>query len=337
MTDSTPARENDQRAAVYREGDFWIIRASSFGNCDLALARIAAGMQGAEFPQSMRDAMDFGIAHEPVVIGRLEEPDVGPTGWYALDEAEVARYGQVDDSRQMVGEITVGKVKVRVHPDGIAQNRQMRTTGDDTRVLEVKCMAEGNDPEKGMYDWQFSIEMAATKLPLLLAIGWKVPDVENATVRKLDRVEVREIDTPPYSLGEIKRRMVGLGKMFDLAVEGDWDAIGGCDQSMYPCPFYELHATDDPKFAEITNAEKVAKVEGLIARIRELKAREADGKAAGEARRIVEQELANEVGGWGFKGYAGGWKVQVTESQVEESTRVVKAHTRRVVKIEERK
>jgi hypothetical protein len=194
-------------------------------------------------------------------------------------------------------------------------------------------MAEGNDPQKnGMYDWQFSLEMAATKLPLLLAIGWKVPDAEEGEMRVLDRVEVREIDTPPYSIGEIKRRALALGKLFDAAVEGRWEDVGGCDESMYPCPFYQMH--EGKPYQEITDQVVVGEAEAIIDKIMGLKERERDGKAASEARRILEAELAGVVGGWGFAGKIGAWKVTVTQSEIAESTRTVKAHTRRVAKIE---
>lgn len=325
----------DQRPSVYREGDYWIIRASSFGNCDLALARVAAGMEGAGMPQSIRDAMDFGTEHEKHVIARLPEPDEGPKDWFPVTEMdELVQYGPVDDTGQLLLELTVGKVKIRCHPDGIARNKQYRLTGGDERVLEVKCMAEGNDPEtNGKYDWQFSIEMAVTNLPLLLAIGWKVPDVENGQVRKLDRIETREIDTPPKLLVEIKKRALALGRLFDLATDGDWDAVGKCDESMYPCPFYDLH--DGKVYQEIVDGEKVAKIEGLVEQIRKCRRDEAAARDAADKRKALEAELA-EITGWGFKGVAGKWKISATMTDVEESTRVFKAHTRRTVKIEER-
>ena len=307
-----------------------MIRGSAFGKCDLALARIAAGMEGEPFPQATRDAMDWGVENEPVVIGMLPQQ-----GWEAVDD--LTGFGLVDESGQLCLELKVGKVKIRLHPDGVARwvGEQGRMDATE-RVLEVKCMAEGNDPQKnGMYDWQFSLEMAATGLPLLLAIGWKVPDAENGVVRVLDRVEIREIDTPPYTIGEIKRRALALSKMFDAAIEGRWDDVGGCDESMYPCPFYNMH--EGKPFVEIVDAVVVGEAEAIIGKIVELKERERDGKVASDARKILEAELAQTVGGWGFAGKVGGWKISVVESQIEESTRTVKAHVRRAVKIDQMK
>lgn len=329
----TPAtdRENDQRPSVYREDGYWVIRASAFGKCPLALARIAAGMEGEPWPQTIRDAMYFGTANEPEIIRR-----VAAEGWIPWTAGELTGIGEVDGSGQLAAEITVGKVKVRVHPDGVVTNHAILPDPDGAlirdRALEVKCMAEGNDPQKGMYDWQFSIEMAATKMPLLLAIGWKEMDPKDGTRRLKDGVELREVDVAPHSIGEIKRRALMLGKMFDAAVEGRWEDVGECDETMYPCPFYTLHTGDKGEWQEIVD-DRVDKIDEIARRI------EADAIAVKELEQQIkrDKEALRVMVGAGFKGIAGGWKISITTTHVEASVREVKAHDRTVVKVERKK
>jgi hypothetical protein len=311
----------DHRPNVYREDGKWVIRASSFGHCLLSLARSAVGMEPSPMPQAVRDAMDWGVENESTVINRLREK-----GWRIE--------GDGDEQEEL--ELAVGKnIIIRCHPDGRAWPRE----GDKgAKVLEVKCMAAGNDPQKnGLYDWQFGIEMASTGLPLMLVIGWKVPDAENGDLRVLGEVEIRHIarDEAPKKLVEIKQRALLIAKVCELAVDGEWDEVeklAGCDER-WACPYFHLHTGKAEVAAEIVDKGKVEKVNRLAAEIGACKGLEGQGKAAADKRKGLEKELA-EVVGWGFKGIAGGWKLSVVETEVEESTRVTKAHVRRTVKVE---
>jgi hypothetical protein len=318
----------DNRPPVYREGGRWIIRASAFGRCTLELARHAAGMQGTPPPQAVRDAWKFGRENEQVVIDRLDSL----TPWRVLGEAELKRYGKLHPkSRQLELELDVaGKTTIRCHPDGVVEHRE---TGE-RRVLEVKIMARGSDPEKWeMYRWQESVESAVTGgLGVLLVVGWKDPDPENGQQRVLaDDLDVREIDAP-YALGKVKARALLIARAAERAMEGVWP--DGCENGeQWGCAFWQLHEGDGAGFMELTDAKKVAEVEVRAAQIAVLEGTVRAGKGAEEKVKALKKEVAGIVGS-GFKGRAGGWKVSATVSQVEESVRTVKAHERTTVKIE---
>jgi len=321
----TTVAGNDNRPPVYREGERWVLRASSFGQCSTALARHSLGMGGEDYPATVRQAMNFGTDNEHIMVQKLRDQGV----WRVLDGDELAAYGTVDeDSGQLALELTVGgRAVIRCHPDGVVEN----TTTGERRVLEIKIMARGNDPQKsGMYDWQFSIESAVTKLPVLLVVGWKDPDPDNGNMRVLaDDFDVRSIDAP-YGIGKVKGRALMLVKLFDQVAD-DPGLMPACDRDMYPCPFYQLH---DKIEMRLVDENKITEVERIVVQIERCKERERDGKAATEARRILQGELVGVVG-WKFKGVAGGWKITTNKTTVPESTRVVKAHERETVKIEQ--
>jgi len=313
----------DNRPPVYQEAGRWIVRASSFGRCSLELARHAAGMQGTKPPQTVRDAWKFGADNEQTIIDRLVERGE----WEPLSDVELAEYGTVDDTGQLALELTVGgKVTVRCHPDGIVEN----TKTGERRVLEVKCMARGSDPETWpMYQWQYSIESAVTGLDVLLVIGWKDVDAENAQIRVLaDDMDIREI-TAPYGVGKIKGRALMIARNADSALRGEFPET--CENGeQWGCPFWQLHDGDD--VTVLVDEEKVTVVEKIAAEIADLEVLMRDGKAAETKARELRKQMVDVVGS-GFKGRAGDWQVSATVSHVEESTRTVKAHDRVSVKV----
>lgn len=322
----------DERPPVYREDGKWVVRASSFGACTTRLARHAASMPGADVPQSIRDAWNFGTEMEPKIIQRLK----AETDWEPLKPGEMRKWGKVDRTGQLALELTVAdRVTVRCHPDGIVRNR---VTGE-IRVLEVKTRARGSsDPEDDrFYAWQFSIESAVTKLPVLLVVGWKIPgqDETGATtkIRVLEDgdLDVREINVK-YRRAQIKARAILLARICDQAEkQGGWDEP--CDGNDYPCPFYVLCGNDrgknDGDYEDVDEGvvELAEKLAGEYARAA------ADEKEAAERKKAVRDEIMDLVGEGKWK--AGGWKVAVSVSDVPEQTKTTRAHTRRVVKVTE--
>lgn len=322
----------DERPPVYRENGQWIVRASSFGACTTRLARHAAGMPGADVPQSIRDAWQFGTDAEPKIIKRLE----AETDWETLKPGEMRKWGKVDRTGQLALELTVaGRVTVRCHPDGIVRNR---VTGE-VRVLEVKTRAKGSsDPEgDAFYSWQFSIEAAVTGLPVLLVVGWKVPgkDETGATtqIRVLEDgpLDVREIDVK-YRRAQIKARAILLARVCDQAEsDGGWDEP--CDGNDYPCPFYVLcggeKGKDGGDYKPVDDGMKV-----LAAELAETYARaQADEKRAKAKKDEAKAELLDLVGEG--KWMADGWKVAVSVADVPEQTKTTRAYVRKTVKVVE--
>lgn len=327
----------DERPAVYREDGVWVVRASSFGACSTRLARTAAGMPGADVPQTIRDAWEFGREAEPHIIKRLADE----TDWEPLRPGELRKWGKVDRTGQLALELKVaGRVTVRCHPDGVVRNR---VTGE-LRVLEVKTRAEGgSDPEADhFYSWQFAIEAAVTGLPVLLIVAWKVPGVDedgNADGSRVIRdgpLDVREIDTR-WSKGQIKSRAIMLARMFDRAeAEGGFD--GDCDQNDYPCPYYLLcgdKGGSGGRGADGYKPVEEGRVELLAELAEKYDAHAAVEKAARKAKGETKAELMDLLDEGKWRG--GGWKVAVSVSQVPEKTTTTKAHTRRQVKVEREK
>ena len=318
----------DERPPVYREGDVWVMRASSFGFCSTRLARHAAGMQGAPTPQSIIDAWEFGSAAEPEILRRVEAE-----GWRLLKPGEMRKWGKVDRTGQLSLELKVGKkAVVRCHPDGIVENIE----SGELRVLEAKTRAKGSDPEAFVpYQWQTSIESAVTRLPVLMAVGWKIPgkdpDGNTTEIRVLeDGVELREFD-PMHGVGKIKARALMLARMFDQAEsEGRWD--GDCDANDYPCPFYVLCKGDGGKKDAYVEVEegRVGLVERLVGEYQDAKGREKAAKAEADE---VKKELVDVLDEGKWK--AGGWKVAVSVSEIPEAVKTVKAHKRTNVTIKE--
>lgn len=240
-------------------------RASSLGACDRSLVMHALEHDGAATPEAVQKAYDAGTDMEDTILDGLR----GKTGgnrWRRLDEDECHHpYNAWVDApgrpniRQPRVEIDCGKWKgvrqvVRCHPDAIAvKTQKLIWDGGDAigdtddngsrRVVDAKFLKPstyGGTPEKvmvksGFYRWQMSVEMHGTGLPGMLLIGWK--DDEGG----LTRIEMGMIDEAPYTLGQVRARVMKLARMVEKAEE---DGLGGveCDWAMYPCPFYETHA-----------------------------------------------------------------------------------------------
>jgi len=313
---------SDNRPSAYREGDRWVFRASGFAGCVRSLAYAATGVEGEPYPTATREAMDFGTANEHVIIDRLMDEGV----WEVLADDELKEYGELDDTGQLKLELRVGRAVIRCHPDGIVENR---VTGE-RRVLEVKCLAESNNrPEQfPNYMWQFSIESAVTKLPVLLVIGWKEPDPANGDMRKLkDGVEVREIQVA-YGPGEIKARALRLAKTLDEAMAGVYPT---CDREMYPCPWYQLHDRDSAKVQdrEPVDSSIAGRVDELIEEVGRLDAMKKDLDLDGKVK-AAKAEIA-ELIGWDKVVTAGAWNIDTKIAHIPESTSTRKAHERKTI------
>jgi len=242
----TPPDTADHRPDVYREDGRWVFRASSLGSCDRRLVLAAMGEQGEPWPENIQRAMLEGVAAEPIILRAA-----GQRGWKMLDGLAVnqgvgkAATGTIDDTGQLCLDLVVGKnAIVRCHPDGVGR-RWKKPRGEkgelgELRIVEAKALRDPPKTEPWMkgygYDWQLSVEMAASGLPGLYLVGAKGDD---GTVKGED-VAVHLVDRAPYTLVQIKQRVQKLVRAIEEAVDAG-KLTTDCSKADYPCPFYRWH------------------------------------------------------------------------------------------------
>jgi len=239
-----------------------IWRASSLGACERSLVAHALELPTAPVPAAIQRAYDAGNSAEDEIIGHVLDKGwkkLGPYDKPALEWVETGGAGGL----QVTVEIAVGRVAgveqvIRCHPDGIVRKWRSSAQGkqgewewtDDPlheeRVVEAKFLRRGSPytsvakaRSSRFYAWQTSVEMHATGLGLIMAVGWKVKDPESGEER-VESVDVQTFDEPMYKLGQVKARVFRLAKMVEDAME---NGLGGveCDWAMYPCAFHESH------------------------------------------------------------------------------------------------
>ncbi len=236
----------DHRPDIYWEDQRRVFRASSFGSCDSYLIRVGLGQTPAPPPENIAAKMADSSRLEAPLLKRLSEQE----GWRMLTPVQLrAQWGTVQpETGQLEVELAVPGGIIRCHPDAIAKcyraaTSETRFAVGDHRVVEAKAMRAGSgDPlaKNPNYPWQVAIEMAATKLPMLFAVGWKTAEGELTD----DPITVHYIDTPPHSLGEIKVRARQIQAAIDAA------EIGACTRKMWPCGFWMEHDTETGIWAE---------------------------------------------------------------------------------------
>lgn len=296
MPDATAHDDAIDRAPVYIDDDGAVIyRASSLGRCTGALVRARLGVTPSPPPAEMQERFDEGHAWEERVLLAGMGVD-----WLPLDARALKHYGRVIEDDRAIGgcqvetEIRWGKseqdggrgVKViRCHPDAIVKHgARMVKDADGTaerRVVEGKFLAKDGfwDTVRAMtdareehgieyesrglgfpYSMQLAIEMHSTGLPALYVLAMKDRDPSTGEV-SLGEVYEFEVDTPPWSLAEVKARV--------LEVEG-WVARGempDCPVPLdYPCPFWQEHehwgdrveVNDDAMMVQLTTQYQMA-------------------------------------------------------------------------------
>jgi len=320
----------DHRPDIYRDGRGWVLRASSLGSCSQALVRTALGQTPAPWPDNILTAMAKGVEMEEQVM----KWGLKKAGYRALNRHELGvQYGKVGEDGQVELEVKVGKNVVRCHPDGIAKKYRGKVGDEDMggrRVVEVKVMKKGNDPQKGnaRYDWQFSVEMLSTGLPMLLVIGWKGEDGE---VREED-VEVREIDAPKFGMVELKKRVAGIVKQVGEAEDGK--GLPLCDVKQYPCGFWAEHDGTGVWAEEDEGWEDEGEDVEVEVWLADLENAKAEKKKWEEVEKEMKAKVVEKFG-WGRKVKVSGWRVELGEVEVGE--KVVKGYTRRTVSVKREK
>lgn len=295
----------DKRPDVYFEGDHLIIRASSFGRCIGSLTRCGAGLTPEATPQSMLDRWAQGVVGEPQILAMVSRK-----GWKLLGPADKdMQQWQWGEDNQPQLELRVGKVVIRCHPDGIGQCYigraetggawtdhgdliyipEFNKTGD-RRVVEAKLLRPSMDHHTfAPYKWQMSIEMAASGLPGLWAIGQK--DDNGKLVEGPEGVQLEAVDVPDYSLLDIKRRALLI---YRAVREGEFLE---CDARDFPCGYW----TDGDTACSKVKAEVG---EALPDELVEVARKWAKRKQTYEDAKKDLEEARNEILG-GMKGRAG--------------------------------
>ena len=327
---------DDRRPTYLETGDdgverrIW--RASSLGACERSLVAHALELPTAPVPAAIQRAYDAGNSAEDEIIGHVTEK-----GWKLLgpDDVRMAAHQWVESGGtgglQVTVEIVVGKVAgveqvIRCHPDGIVRKWKSRAAGkqgewewtDDPlheeRVVEAKFLRRGSPHtsvskarSSRFYAWQTSVEMHATGLGLIMAVGWKVKDPDTGE-EKVESVDVQTFDEPMYKLGQVKARVFKLARMVEDAME---NGLGGveCDWAMYPCAFYESHdgqkvwikAADREEGDGLELGEdgltKLTALAGRVTKLRMMEERYKQQKqAASEELRVALEEAAGERG-----------------------------------------
>lgn len=189
---------------MYRDGDQWVVRASSITRCQQSLIAAAVGMEPLPPPETLQRAFDEGSAGEDEVLrmfceggwhGKSRATRAEGDAWKLLDPTELGSYHQggvsyphvkldLLDDDQFTMQIPVGKgAVIRGHLDGIAQRIAVGAGGEvlemgERAVVEAKLLGPdlfakvtrgGLIKGFGAYAWQVSLYMAATGLP-----GWFV-------------------------------------------------------------------------------------------------------------------------------------------------------------------
>lgn len=303
---------SDNRPLSYPEGKIQVYRASRFGGCITEVAAIAAGYEPHRHGRAtdiMMTAAKEGDRHEGHVLEDLVEAghrfDGWPSGSGVLDQPAI--------------EIQVLKrALIRGHLDAIGYPPRARKE----RGYEIKSMSAAVFKEWmghkdfvsallsdrfARYGWQLSAYMAATKLPFLYV-------VKN---RSSGRVEIEEITFPPYSLKDIKKRVIELEKW---RVKDELPPCTGRDQGFF-CSVPDLHVEgiedevgdEGAPVVSVTDDELVAMAE----KYDELRAMEDLGKAAGEEKRAIGDEIMRVLGGKkGIKKkQVEGWVLSRTDSK----------------------
>ena len=326
---------SDNRPAVYDIGDFTIIRASALGYCTTYFHRVYQGQVPEPPPENVQTAMDFGTEHETAVLRELQDNH----GWALWDEARMRGHElEVHKGQAMLDLPVAPKTFVRMHLDGIA-TRYKKLEGDEDAtlgehaVVEVKCMAPGASLER--YNWQISAQMHAARrtrgiTKLLLVVGWKNDDRDG-----IERVEVRELATPPYTTREMRKR----GREIMHAIRADDPPA--CDVKMWPCGFWRFHdgtgVWAEPEHDEYEGGDG-DELERLVNLWRNAKEKEAaagrEARTWGDDRKKYGEQIA-ELIGWGKEVSFGDHLLITTETEVP--PKQTKGYTMRKVEVKERK
>lgn len=231
-----------------------VYRASGLKTCDVAFVAYALGMAPDTPPDFIQRAYAEGNRFEPLILARLNEGTSVPM--YGGGRVSVKLHDKRDDGEQdelevEIGEINDRRVIVRLHPDGSATaswvgNPDMPAMVDVPVVMEVKSLGpdywkkfcKGGLAGLGLYDWQVSAQIHATKNPCLFVCGEKLKNGE------LGEVLAQVVVDAPIPLRTFRMMAARVEGKIEDALNGG--GLPECVDNQYPCPFWFVH-TDAPE------------------------------------------------------------------------------------------
>lgn len=332
-----------------------VYRASLLGSCTTVLVGAAIGEELADLPANIRLRADEGTMLESVILAKFHEDFAYRAATYP-ELADLKRDGVIagynPEMEQVQVRLDVGKsARVQAHPDEIATHVKWNEDRP-RRFVDVEAKALGEDywkswqralsscdtPQEACkvafdrYAWQVSARMACTGLPVIFVCGRKKYDEEGVIAAEVDELSVTLFETPPYSAGELKARVMRAEK---YAREG---VVPDCDKPDYPCPMYSHpahpeNAKDEIAWVPVDGDDELR--DCLIA----IEAYKADAKAATDAVNaerkkldvlMARHEISQDVAG----NYLVDGRVRFSWIVVEKKGYEVKPSTQRYPKIE---
>lgn len=233
-----------QPPSVYFErtpagGRLLVVRGSALGTCLWELVAIGQGLEPQPYPARIQRAFREGRDGEAAILARLVD-----MGW-VLDPSWAQR----------IVELSCGTGRVvRLHPDAAGCPATQPTT---PHVVEVKRLHNSTWQSfrrhgvKGIghgYDWQFSVEMAGTKMPLAIVAENKgeTPDENGKRPECADQgqIHIEFVTEPPHTRAAVVRRVREIAEV----AEGEDITYTGrpCDNpKQWPCRFNHLRPTPE--------------------------------------------------------------------------------------------
>lgn len=205
-----------------------IYRASELGSCVRALVARRRGESENDTPEVVQGWFDRGIAHEDECIAAMQAEG------YIIDSQQREVTIQVADDVAVVG-----------HLDGRVTNSNPRP-----RTLEIKAPYswakwydahlnnDYSDPLMSRYGWQSSSYCVAEESEMIVAC------LDGGVVKMFT------IEIPPYSIEDIRKRVLSIEFMVETGV---WPE---CDQRMFLCPFFPrvcTHKQDEVAFDPVVD------------------------------------------------------------------------------------
>lgn len=281
-----------------------IYSASSIGYCSAALYWDRLGVTHEAPPENIRKAWAEGNDNEQRIIDMLASQKVFRPLNYDMLVAEGYTFGEYmpernqDYSKQVRVEKRAGNVIIRAHLDGIG--RVTVPAGLDNgwdfgqkAVIEAKAFGDsywskwqsGGLAAFPTYEWQCSIQMHGTGLPMVFVVGKKN---KNGVV---DFIETQLVTEPPISWGKIAAKVARIEK----AVAEN--KVPACEEPiMYPCPFYTRHQGPEvDAFGQPTSENLEFIVEGQRATTLKILVERYEAHKKHEAEHKREADVAKET------------------------------------------
>lgn len=250
----------DNRPPVYRDGETWVYRASSLGNCIRGLVAARRGVKPMPVPEVAQTRMDEGKLHERAILEGLERD-----GWKVLDPQKEV------ELRIRPGVVVRGHIECwLIDPEGNLLLPEIKSRSKDQYKL---WMSKGWSAFFG-FALQYSAYWYATgATDGLLA-------VKNRDDGEVDWSRVTE---PPFELDHVKNRVLEIERLADLP---ELPSCGG--EAQWNCSYYHIHeAPEEKEQVESEDLELLCENERQVT---------AEIKRLEEQQREMRDEIAGLIG-----------------------------------------